>query len=443
MIALHESHISMRKEPNEAEIGSKRNRSVNVQNEKEAHQGLFHRLPELAAWRIDLFFGGVKVYGVKALIDEIISFPCRCLSVAMEFDRKDLDQDTEQLCEMVGKALQKRPVMCFDITLSWSGRLDDKGLMRRLARSLLLSPQVVALALRPSDDIFVNVANLFDSLPESTNRAHIFRLGMRGLEDVKSQKQAASLIAKILRHDKKLLYLNVSETGLDLSHRVLLDVNFYRSLEASSLCYLRLREAGLKSSACVSIAALLAGHGTLQLIDLSFNRLGDRGVVAIAESLISNTTLRFLGLTSVGITKESGCALARVLRENQTLEMCYLKDDDLGADTGKAFALMLGQNVSLKYLVMSYSNLEREGCKAFIPALKQNQTLTHLRLNFSGISLVDKSELVRVAVEGETLQVLEFEDKNELGPFSPPYLPYNIYLFEEVYRRHLLASIDN
>ena len=416
---------------------------------------VFHSLPELPAWRIALFVGGIKVSRLEELVDIILSFPCRCLSVVVEFDRnayflqqaEDEKDITDQMMKnsrnvtvLVAEALRKRSFMCLDFSLSSTDVIDEDHLMKPLVKVLLLSPQVVALALEVESRWF----EYFGSrLSEAVNRAHIFRLGRYGLKIAPSQQQLAGLVGKILHQDRNLLFFDVSEVGLDLSHQTLLDINFYKSLQASRMCYLRMRESGLKTSACVAIAEVLAGHQTLQLLDLSLNSLGDRGVVAIAESLTSNTVLRFLGLTSVGISSEAGCALARALRNNESLEMCYLKDDNLGAETGKAFASMLTQNTTLKYLVMSYSDLEREGCKAFVSALKHNRTLTHLRLNYSGIARVDKPELVKAAVEGKTLKVLELEDRNELGQTSIPYEFAQIHYFHGNYRRHLLASVNN
>lgn len=422
------------------EISSKRTGSTNGQ-EKDQVLPCFQFLPELAGWRVALLLGEIKVCSVKELVDIIVSFPARCLSIVVEFDREDLDLNSDDICYLVAKALQKRPFLCFDITLSWTGRLDNKGLTRRLAQRLLMFPQVIALALRPKRETLENIASVVDGLPDSANQAHIFQLGLTGLDNAASQKQAADLIVKILQ-DENLQFLEAGETGLKLPHELLLEVSFYRSFQTSKLSYLRMRDVGLTESAGVSIAAVLAGHRTLQLLDLSYNRLGDRAIVAIAESLVSNTALRFLGLTSVGITRKGGCALASSLRENKPLEMCYLKDDDLGAETGRAFASMLTINVTLKYLVMSYSSLEPEGCKAFISALKHNRTLKHLRLNYSGIAAVDKSALVMVAKEGETLEVLELEDKNEVGQTLSSYWPYHMYSFHGNYRKHLLAYIN-
>ena len=380
--------------------------------------------------------------GVQQLVDIIMYFPTPCLSLEFDLDLQDLLIDYKEAVKLIFEAMKKRPFMRFDVTLYRDFLFDKFRIKRSLAMAFLVSEQVVGLALQVTGEMLNDLLLVFEiASVRGKNGATVIRLE-GGRETGAYNRWGADLIADILRKDRHLLYLDASEAQLDMSHKALLEAKFYKALQSSKLCSLKMKSSGLETQTAVAIAEVLSGHKTLQLLDLSFNNLGDVGVIAIAQSLTSNTALKYLVLNKVEISSKGGCALANALRENECLELCYLQDDELGADTGKNLASMLTQNVTLKFLILSHCALGPDGCKAFVSALKQNRTLTHLIISHCGAAAVDKPALVEAAVEGQTLKALELKGINELGK-SSPYELAQFCQFYGAYRRHLLAPMVN
>jgi len=81
--------------------------------------------------------------------------------------------------------------------------------------------------------------------------------------------------------DSQLRYLLVSEEILTLSKITSLANGI--SLN-KSITKLKLREDNISSEAAI-LAKALAGHPVIQLLDLSFNKIPNKGTISIIESL--------------------------------------------------------------------------------------------------------------------------------------------------------------
>ena len=319
----------------------------------------------------------------------------------------------------------------------------------------LRSDRVEAVGLNNSRLDLTTAISLLPSLFEAQNEAHFLRLKFAKPEDrwnssaQKEATRAARLVSEVIAGDQRLVYFAANESGLDLSHTVLVECGLLDSLKVTrSLCYLLLRGVGLDAKGAVLLGHTMAHQGTIKLLEISSNAVGDRGIVGIANSLNTNKTLRFLCLGDCNVSSVGACALAKALETNRTLDLLCLSDDDLGAASGRAFASMLKKNSSLRRLHLDYCDLKPEGCKAFVEALRKNRTLKHLTLNHSGICFHDKVELVRLAKEFQVLEILQVEDRNELTiPIGSPSrytlstnYPY-LYSFDTNYARHV-ASLN-
>ena len=373
-------------------------------------------------------------------------FPIPYIILAINFEVEDLLKGYKGTVKLITEAMHRKPFMRFDVTMDCDSWYDKFYIKRALAIAFLASKQVVGLALHITDDMLTFLLpHLKRSKAFKKSQRSVIRL-KRDFDDIYSYEAyncwGAELIAEVLREDRHLLFLDASEAQKDMSHKALLEANFYESLQTSKICYLRLRRCGLEAPAAVAIAKVLSGHETLQLLDLSYNNLGDLGVTAIAQSLTSNTVLKVLSLNKVKMTSKGGCALANALRENECLELCYLQDDELDADTGKELASMLTKNATLKFLVLYNCGFGPDGCKAFVSALKQNRTLKLLILRNCGIAVVDKRALVSAAVEGQTLEQFDLNGILELTRVKK-YEVEIVLEFRGAYRKHLISSMGN
>ena len=68
----------------------------------------------------------------------------------------------------------------------------------------------------------------------------------------------------------------------------------------------------------MSLASGLVDNSSLRLLNLSFNKLGSKGVMLICESLRSNTTLQSLFLDANAVENDGAYAIADLLLEKNT-----------------------------------------------------------------------------------------------------------------------------
>jgi NLR family CARD domain-containing protein 3 len=68
----------------------------------------------------------------------------------------------------------------------------------------------------------------------------------------------------------------------------------------------------------MSLASGLVDNSSLRLLNLSFNKLGSKGVMLICESLRSNTTLQSLFLDANNVENDGAYAIADLLLEKNT-----------------------------------------------------------------------------------------------------------------------------
>jgi hypothetical protein len=89
------------------------------------------------------------------------------------------------------------------------------------------------------------------------------------------------------------------------------------------------------------VASGLVDNLSVTHLDLSHNRVADRGVRALAKLLDSRSVLAFLDLCDNQIHTEGGRALARALRGNHSLLSLNLRLNRIGDDGGRAICDVL------------------------------------------------------------------------------------------------------
>ena len=373
----------------------------------------------------------------------LMTYPLSYVSISLSLDVKDSNRPLDR----VSQVLETAACPVLDISLTCSPHASNLGILELLFRSKKVA--AVGFKVLGSDMDAELIPHILQMFEESKNAAHLCRLKFHISPAISKRNgsRLAQAVARLIQHDKALLYLDTSDSGIDFSLSSLVESKFLDALKLSnSLCYLRIRGVGMDADGAMLLSRTMASQRTVELLDISQNPVGNKGVCALAECLKRNTTLRFLILCSCDVSEHGACALANALEVNTRLDLLFLKDDDLGAPSGQAFAAMLKVNKTLRRLHLDYCDLKPEGCRPFVEALSKNRTLKHLGLVHSGIGYHDRMKLIEVAKNGRTLEILYVEDRNELSKVVQSQPRYTllgsfayIYAFETNFAQHLRA----
>jgi Ran GTPase-activating protein (RanGAP) involved in mRNA processing and transport len=125
--------------------------------------------------------------------------------------------------------------------------------------------------------------------------------------------------------------------------------------------------------------------GTVTIIDLNFELIGDERVIVLAGELKVNKTLTDINLTNNNIGLPGAIAIAEALRVNETLTRINLSENNIGLKGAIAIAEALKVNKTIKHINLSFANIEIEGVIALVDALKVNKNLTDINLSFNDI----------------------------------------------------------
>eukprot|EP00742_Colponemidia_sp_Colp-10_P010808 GILJ01011911.1.p1 GENE.GILJ01011911.1~~GILJ01011911.1.p1 ORF type:complete len:978 (-),score=187.73 GILJ01011911.1:63-2954(-) len=132
-----------------------------------------------------------------------------------------------------------------------------------------------------------------------------------------------------------------------------------------------------------SLAAALQVNACLRVLRLSHNCIADTGATALGTALGTNETLSELDLSYNNISASGAEVIAAGLDENSALRVLNLSHNRLGSLGAAAIAATLSNNTSLMDLSMTDNAIGEDGCTALADALKLNQGL--IRLNLQGL----------------------------------------------------------
>ena len=406
---------------------------------REEVESVFRSLPLTVGKRISFFLSPLRAKNAAYLVKVLQVYPLPYLSVCIHLPNTQEEYDALSAVVTGNKDT--------DIIIDVFVCEPRPKFSLPLVKLLLTSTIVEALRLHDHNSSVEVVEFLSQSAAFSRNICHLFHFSFlpKAFSQPGSVGRVAKGLADIVKNDRSLCCLDVASFGVKLPTSMLKASGLLEALRTStSLCYLRMADAGLDSEAAVLVANVLRKNKTLQYLSLSSNPIGDEGFAALAQSLEINSRLQVLNLAFTGATHKGAQALADSLCRNHSLRQLFLKDDCLGPKGGRAFADMLKINNTLRFLCLDFCELQAEGCRPFVSAMSVNRTLRVLRLNFNAIKWSDLVELVRRAVEGGVLKVLEVGDRNllweEASNFSEQQLePRNLS-----YARHLarLSSTD-
>ena len=152
----------------------------------------------------------------------------------------------------------------------------------------------------------------------------------------------------------------------------------------------------------------LIANQTLRYLDLSSNKISEKGVINLSSYLVRTRSLLSLDLSNNLIGNEASFALGLVLKENTRLRILKLAMNRLDDENGARIIKMIAKNKYLEELDMSTNNLGENVVEATNEALKFNNVLKTLNLSYSDVILRD--ETVKIAELHPALIFLEIKN---------------------------------
>ena len=124
------------------------------------------------------------------------------------------------------------------------------------------------------------------------------------------------------------------------------------------LLKLQLRGNEITDAGIQLIAEALQVNTKLRLLDISMNKIHNQGVVAVSESLMLNTTLVVLEMMQIEITSEGAEKIRDVICANKTLKVLNITYTSMPNDLAIVISSGLKHNTVLEVLSLSWNKFQ-------------------------------------------------------------------------------------
>uniref|UniRef100_A0A7S3GGA2 T-complex-associated testis-expressed protein 1 n=1 Tax=Palpitomonas bilix TaxID=652834 RepID=A0A7S3GGA2_9EUKA len=218
-----------------------------------------------------------------------------------------------------------------------------------------------------------------------TSKAFVYQLV---LDQLPSHMELEMLFARLPKLISLQLTYSLRNVGMDYDRsqfgmRITDAASLAKEVKATtSLTSLSLPRNLLDDDKVRILATGLKDNGTITALDLSHNKIADRGTRALAKILSPATcVLSHLNLADNQVHAEGGKFLGRAMQVNVSLRSLDLRLNRLGERGGCLLFEGMKKNSSLRTLNLSSNSLEIESARSFASLVKQNKTLTELDLS--------------------------------------------------------------
>lgn len=131
-----------------------------------------------------------------------------------------------------------------------------------------------------------------------------------------------------------------------------------------------------------AVASLIAESKTLHSVDLRMNRIATQGAERLALSLKSaEVVLTTLHLSSNDMGTQGAIWMASALASNSSLRALFFEYNDIGDEGAAHVATALAQNRHLSTLSLRGNEINGSGALKLAESLKQNKSLTSLDMS--------------------------------------------------------------
>jgi len=195
------------------------------------------------------------------------------------------------------------------------------------------------------------------------------------------------------------------------------------ALDAGTLESINLRFNRIGSKGAQALAASKCSKG-LKWVNLKMNQVGDDGATALAEMLHGNTTMSLLNLRrqTPALTDRSAFAFAEMLKNNSALEQLRLRQNRICDDGAKALAeqvpghvqrLQCFRGVGARFeLDLESNRIKESGASALLESLEGVSKAVRVELLIHG-NFIKQADFEKVYAEKAAEKRLTFDSKPE------------------------------
>ena len=178
---------------------------------------------------------------------------------------------------------------------------------------------------------------------------------------------------------------------------------------------LHLRSNKLNAEALDVFSAVIPKLTSLQVLDLSYNPIGDGGAVEFIRTLCHfKTTLRFIYLDDTGIGEED-CTSLTILISSTDLETLDVSNNHLSSNSITSIMNCILQNNAIRTLRMSSSQFSVDNCTSLSSILQQPMCqLRKLHIANCNIDSGGALQLAAGLTHNQSLEVINISD-NPIG----------------------------
>ncbi|XP_065917638.1 protein NLRC3-like [Dysidea avara] len=208
-------------------------------------------------------------------------------------------------------------------------------------------------------------------------------------------------ISTAVIHTKSLKELWITSNGL-AAHKAMPIADMITSLEVLFISFNKLGDNG-----AIFLSEGIKRSYTLKKLNIQYNDIGATGATAIANSLMQNTSLQELDMDHNVISESGATAIGLTLTKNSTLTKLEIGNNKIGREGAIAIAKSLPQNYTLKALYMNNNAIGQDGAIAIAHCLSGNISLMILNLCNNDIDPSRATMIVKMITENRTMQNLD------------------------------------
>lgn len=168
-----------------------------------------------------------------------------------------------------------------------------------------------------------------------------------------------------------LSWLDLTDNTIDESSMAML-ARAFSGPGKDTLVTLRLSDTRIDTVSCVPLAALVRCSTRLEILDVSYTRIGDAGIEMLVAALAPRNNLKMLYCDDAWIGVVGATCVARAIESGLLGALVNLRfDDNQVCDEGaRAFARALACNTSLVRLTMCRCEIGKAGVAALVDVLE-------------------------------------------------------------------------
>lgn len=245
------------------------------------------------------------------------------------------------------------------------------------------------------DDYIIILSEVINDLPR------VYRVNIR---DNRLTDRSMGVFVDALSQQHRVIELDLSENKVDSVTAQALQ-SFLRN-STCQLKVLRLSGADVDDFEVATFCHALENNVSLTDLDLSHNYIG-----SVSEKNISSNNAN----SSSQETEPIGAsAISAALCKNQSIQILDLSWNKMGPYSADALSTALSQSNCLLRLILSYNNIKDDGAEAIGGALCNNRCLKYLDISYNGIGATGCFVLAGALRWNGTLELLDLSG-NPIG----------------------------